>query len=52
MLHFEPDLSRARLSELAEILIQQGRLAAQDKHAAIDRCAQRLQARFGINLEP
>ena len=52
MLHFEPDLSRAKLSELAEILIQQGRLAASDKHAGIDRCIQRLQSHFGLHLSP
>ena len=33
-----PDLSRARISELAEILIQQGKINSSDKVAAIERC--------------
>ena len=52
MWHFSPDLSRARLSELAAILIQQGRLNSSDKAAAIERCTARLQSHFGIHLNP
>lgn len=50
MWHFSPDLSRARLSELAEILIKQDRLLPSDKAAAIERCTARLQTHFGIDL--
>ncbi len=52
MWHFSPDLSRARLSELADILIQQGRLAAMERKSAIARCIKRLQSHFGIRLNP
>ncbi|MCI0358719.1 MAG: FAD-dependent oxidoreductase [Planctomycetaceae bacterium] len=52
MWHLSPGLSRARLSELADILIQQGRLDAREKAAAIERCTNRLQSHFGIVLNP
>ena len=52
MWHFSPELTKDRLGELAEILIQQGRLAAGEKQAAIERCVGRLQAHFGMHLEP
>jgi glycerol-3-phosphate dehydrogenase len=51
MWHFSPDLSLARLSELAEILIQQGRLQPAERDAAIVRCAERLRSYFGIRLD-
>jgi glycerol-3-phosphate dehydrogenase len=50
MLHFSPAVSRQRLADLADILIQQGCLAEQDKTASIDRCAARLESHFGIRL--
>jgi glycerol-3-phosphate dehydrogenase len=50
MWHLSPDLSRGKLSELADILIQQGRLDEREKAAAIDRCIARLQSHFGIHL--
>jgi glycerol-3-phosphate dehydrogenase len=52
MWHFTPDLSQARLSELADILIQQGRLDPREKSQAIERCNHRLQSHFGIRLIP
>ncbi len=52
MWHFTPDLSRVRLSELADILIQQGRLGPSEKSQAIERCVHRLQTHFGIRLNP
>jgi glycerol-3-phosphate dehydrogenase len=51
MWHFSPHLTWSRLSELADILIQQGRLLASTKHAAIERCTNRLQSHFGISLK-
>jgi hypothetical protein len=50
MWHFSPGLARAKLGELADILIQQGRLASHDKDQAIDQCAARLKSHFGITL--
>jgi glycerol-3-phosphate dehydrogenase len=50
MWHFSTGLTRARLGELADILIQQGRLATHDKDQAIERCAARLKSHFGITL--
>ncbi|MEX2174312.1 MAG: glycerol-3-phosphate dehydrogenase/oxidase [Pirellulaceae bacterium] len=50
MFHFSPHLSRALLADLADILIQQKRLAPAAKNAAIERCAARLQSHFGIPL--
>jgi glycerol-3-phosphate dehydrogenase len=50
MWHLSPDLSRTKLGELADILIQQGRLAVGDKAAAIERCAEHLASRYGIRV--
>jgi glycerol-3-phosphate dehydrogenase len=52
MWHFSHELSHGRLSELADILLQQGRLSPRDKSATIHRCAARLQSHFGILLNP
>jgi hypothetical protein len=52
MWHFSPELTQARLSELAEILIKQDRLLPSNKAAAIERCTTRLQSHFGIHLNP
>jgi glycerol-3-phosphate dehydrogenase len=52
MWHFSPELTRERLGELADILIQQGRLAVAEKHAAVGRCVGRLQSHFGMHLKP
>ncbi len=52
MWHLSPDLSRAKLGELADILIQQGRLTDRERAAAIERCTTRLNSHFGIRLNP
>jgi glycerol-3-phosphate dehydrogenase len=52
MWHFSPALTTAKLSELADIVIQQGRLRPEQKQTAIDRCVNRLQSHFGIRLQP
>lgn len=48
MLHFWPELSVATLAALAEVLVQEGRLAADRVAAAIERCRQRLHQHFGL----
>ncbi|MDX1944478.1 MAG: FAD-dependent oxidoreductase [Pirellulaceae bacterium] len=50
LLHFSPDLSRRMLADLAGLLIQQGKLDLADAQPAIERCAARLKAHFGIDL--
>jgi glycerol-3-phosphate dehydrogenase len=50
MLHFSPHLSRQTLADLAQILVQTGRLTATDVPSAIARCEHRLQSHFGIQL--
>ena len=52
MLHFSPHLSRQMLTDLADGLVQQGRLAANDVATAIGRCERRLHEHFGIKLAP
>lgn len=50
MLHFSPHLSRQMLAELANALVQNGKLSLADTTAAIERCAARLRSHFGIHL--
>jgi glycerol-3-phosphate dehydrogenase len=52
MWHFSPELTIAKLSELADIVIQQGRMSPGQKQTAIDRCVDRLTSHFGIRLNP
>ena len=50
MLHFSPHLSRQTLADLAQVLVQTGRLRPDEVTAAIARCEHRLQSHFGIQL--
>jgi glycerol-3-phosphate dehydrogenase len=50
MLHFSPELSRQALADLANALVQHGKLAFADVPATIDRCTTRLKTHFGIQL--
>jgi glycerol-3-phosphate dehydrogenase len=51
MLHFQPGLSRQSLEQVADVLMERGRLAEAEKPATIDRCAARLKDHFGIDLD-
>jgi hypothetical protein len=50
MLLYRPQLSRRTLEELADLLIESGRLSAADKPAAIDRAFERLSTIYARNL--
>jgi glycerol-3-phosphate dehydrogenase len=50
MLHFQPNVTRQSLADIADELIKHGKLAAAGAPAAIDRCAARLKSHFGITL--
>jgi glycerol-3-phosphate dehydrogenase len=50
MLHFSPHLSHQTLADLAQMLVQAGRLTTTDIPTAIARCEQRLRSHFGIQL--
>ncbi len=52
VLHFAPQLTRRALARLADALVKVGKLAAEGVPAAIERCASRLAAHFGISLSP
>lgn len=48
MLHFWPDLRADVLAELAEVLVQEGRLPANEAPGAVARCLRRLREHFGM----
>lgn len=48
MLHFSPDLKAPTLAALAEVLVQEGRLPAEQASQAVERCLQRLREHFGM----
>ena len=50
MLLYRPDLSRACLRHLAELMAAEGLLADNSVDAAVARCVERLQAHFGKTL--
>ncbi len=50
MLHFQPQLSRQLLADLAHALVQHGKLEVTEIEPAVTRCAARLRSHFGIQL--
>jgi len=50
VLHFSPQLSKATLAQLAQTLVQHGKLNVTEVENAIHRCTARLQTHFGIEL--
>ncbi len=52
MLLYHPALKRAYLEQLADRLIEAGKLKAADKPAAVDSTIQRLAEHFGKNVSP
>ena len=50
MLLYDPDLSRARLVEVAHLLQKEGKLPADQLEQAVEDCAGRLQSHFGLKL--
>jgi glycerol-3-phosphate dehydrogenase len=50
MLHFSPELSRQTLADLANVLVQQQKLAVADVPGSINRCEQRLREHFGVRM--
>lgn len=48
MLHFSPELHWDTLRTLADVLVQEGRLTAQEAPRAVARCAGRLKEHFGL----
>jgi glycerol-3-phosphate dehydrogenase len=48
MLHFWPELSSATLATLADGLVREGRLSAEEAPRAIERCLRRLHTHFGV----
>jgi glycerol-3-phosphate dehydrogenase len=52
MLVFAPRLSRATLHDLAESLVETGRLARDELPAAVDRTVERLQRHYGRTIVP
>jgi glycerol-3-phosphate dehydrogenase len=51
MLLYQRQLSRACLDELAQLLVESGRLAADQTAAAVDRAVNRLSTHFGKKVE-
>jgi len=52
MLIFDPGLSRSQLNQIADALIDAGKLSADAKQETIEAYAQRLQSRFGKQVLP
>ncbi|MEW4562828.1 FAD-dependent oxidoreductase [Bremerella sp. JC770] len=52
MLVFDPHLSRSHLSDIADALIADGKLSADNKTETLDTYTQRLQSRFGKQVLP
>jgi glycerol-3-phosphate dehydrogenase len=52
MLLFARNLSRAKLTKLADLLVEEGRLRAKDRDEAIERTVKRLRDHFGRTVDP
>jgi glycerol-3-phosphate dehydrogenase len=50
MLHLGPRLTKQTLATMADAMVQEGKLGAGEAPAAMDRCASRLKAHFGLEL--
>jgi glycerol-3-phosphate dehydrogenase len=48
MLHFASELQAATLAALADVLVEEGRLPAEEAPTAVERCLRRLRAHFGM----
>jgi hypothetical protein len=51
LLHFHPGLSRRVLRQLAEWMVSEGKLAAAEADAAVQRVIERLRSHFGRRIE-
>lgn len=52
MLLFARELSRAKLEDLADLLIEEGRLRAAERDEAVERTIKRLRDHFGRTVDP
>jgi glycerol-3-phosphate dehydrogenase len=48
MLHFSPTLTRQSLVDIAEVMVETGRLKANEVASAVQRCETRLKEHFGL----